>query len=154
MGEAKRTARRCDPKGVWKAAKGNLTLSHEYVVDIARDLEDAERELAAAKELAKWKPEGPCAEENRDAISVLLEIANQLAQHGARTIDITVVPTYSVVQTVLGRTHRRMVGKSFYLEGYIHGWTDGRPAPCTPLLPACRCGLTQGHEPTCPELDR
>ena len=154
MGEAKRTARRCDPKGVWKAAKGNLTLSHEYAVDIARDLEDAERELAAAKELAKWKPEGPCAEENRDAISVLLEIANQLAQHGARTIDITVVPTYSVVQTVLGRTHRRMVGKSFYLEGYIHGWTDGRPAPCTPLLPACRCGLTQGHEPTCPELDR
>ena len=153
MGEAKRTARRCDPKGVWKAAKGNLTLSHEYVVDIARDLEDAERELAAAKELAKWKPEGPCAEENRDAISVLLEIANQLAQHGARTIDITVVPTYSVVQTVLGRTHRRMVGKSFYLEGYIHGWTDGRPAPCTPLLPACRCGLTFGHEPTCPELD-
>lgn len=149
------TVRRCDPQGVWKAAKGNLTLSHEYAMDIARDLEDAERELAAAKEeLAKWKPEGPCAEENQNAIYVLLEIANQLTQHGARTIDITVVPTYSVVQPVLGRTHRRMVGKSFYLEGYIEGWTGGRPAPCTPLLPACRCGLTSGHEPTCPELDR
>ena len=156
MGEAKRTARRCDPKGVWKAAKGNLTLSHEYVVDIARDLEDAERELAAAKELAKWKPEGPCAEENRVAIDVLLEAAAALSHLRPSTLDIDERPRFAApLYTAWGLAMHVRTGKYLAISMEVPGWVGREPKTGpSPKPPPCRCGLTQGHEPTCPELDR
>lgn len=156
MCEAKRTARRCDPQGVWKAAKGNLTLSHEYVVDIARDLEDAERELAAAKEeLAKWKPDGPVAEENRVAIDVLLEAAAALAHLRPNTLGIKEIPRYECHRYGSGHALRIRTGKYLAISMEVPGWVGREPKTGPlPKPPPCRCGLTSGHEPTCPELDR
>ena len=150
------TVRRCDPQGVWKAAKGNLTLSHKYAVDIARDLEDAERELAAAKEeLAKWKPEGPCAEENRVAIDVLLEAAAALSHLRPSTLDIDERPRFAApLYTAWGLAMHVRTGKYLAISMEVPGWVGREPKTGPLPKPPCRCGLTQGHEPTCPELDR
>ena len=148
--------RRCNLDGVHKAAKGNLTLSHEYAVDIARDLEDAERELAAAKEeLAKWNLDGPVAKENRVAIDVLLEAASALAHLRPSTLDIVERPRIAApIYTTRGLAMHVRTGKYLAIRMEVPGWVGREPkAGPLPKPPPCRCGLTSGHEPTCPELD-
>lgn len=127
-------------------------------LSILEELIETRAELDAVKsELAKWKPEGPCAEENRVAIDVLLEAAAALAHIRPSTLEIDERPRFAPTLYTIGGGLPKYVrtGKYLAISMEVPGWVGRAPNPGpSPKPPPCRCGLTQGHEPTCPELDR
>lgn len=126
-------------------------------LSILEELVETRAELDAVKsEMAKWKPEGPCAEENRVAIDVLLEAAAALSHLRPSTLDIDERPRFAApLYTAWGLAMHVRTGKYLAISMEVPGWVGREPkAGPSPKPPPCRCGLTTGHEPTCPELDR
>lgn len=156
--------RRCDETFLeYVRARLVRPLTSDESSKLAWDLHDAEVELTLAKrdvaalrsELAKWKPEGPCAKENRVAIDVLLEAAAALSHLRPSTLDIDERPRFAApLYTAWGLAMHVRTGKYLAINMEVPGWVGREPKTGPLPKPPCRCGLTQGHEPTCPELDR
>lgn len=160
-------SRRCNIQWVQSVSKGWLAPTGKWehngpsplvlfrqndVANLARDLMAAETELETLRQVRASEErkrarglavvvDGPFCERHRPQIQILLNAAMALANHEPDIMDVSNVRTWQNPSPM--NQHADLSAPSSAVLPDV-------PA----AVPRCRCGLTQGHEPTCPELDR